>query len=170
MAECKLREWCLDDAHDMVKAINNKNVQDNLRDGLPFPYTQEDACDFIKMVLASEKDKSFVFAITVGDRAVGSIGAERMGNIHNRTAEIGYYISEEYWGQGIGTAAVKQICSYVFETTDIVRLFAEPYAYNAASRRILEKAGFSCEGVLKKNAYKNGKILDMVMYALVKEE
>ncbi len=81
---------------------------------------------------------------------------------------MGYYVSEEYWGKGIATSAVKQACQYVFENTDIVRIFAEPFASNIASCRILEKNGFTCEGILKSNAIKNNKIMDMKMYSLVK--
>ena len=66
------------------------------------------------------------------------------------------------------TYAVKELCRYIFETTDILRIFAEPFAYNTGSCRVLEKAGFQCEGVLKSNAFKNGKVLDMKMYALTR--
>ena len=81
---------------------------------------------------------------------------------------MGYYIAEPYWGKGIGTSAVAAICQTVFENSDIIRIFAEPFAYNLASRRILEKNGFVCEGILRKNAVKNGKILDMMMYSLIR--
>ena len=59
-----------------------------------------------------------------------------------RTAELGYYIAERYWGKGIMTEAVKQICGHVFDKSDILRIYAEPFAYNTASCRVLEKAGF----------------------------
>ena len=108
------------------------------------------------------------FAITLDDKAIGSIGVFRKDNIHSRTAEIGYYISETFWGKGIGTNAVKQVCEYIFENTDIIRIFAEPFAYNTASCRILEKTGFEYEGTLRKNAVKNGLVLDMKLYSLVK--
>ena len=72
---------------------------------------------------------------------------------------MGYYVSEYYWGNGIGTSAVKQTCNYVFENTDIIRIFAEPFAHNAASCRILEKSGFEYEGTLRNNAVKNGVVL-----------
>lgn len=100
---------------------------------------------------------------------VGSIGVFRRENIHFRTAEIGYYIAESHWGKGIGTNALKQICQKVFETTDIVRIFAEPFSDNLASCHILEKAGFQREGTLRKNAIKNGQFKDMQMYALIKD-
>lgn len=166
--ECSLRQWRIEDAADLAAAIDNQNVQENLRDGLPYPYTESDAVDFIRSMLAAEKDSVFSFAIVVKDKVVGSIGAFRKENIHSKTAEIGYFIAEPYWGRGIGTSAVKQICEYVFEHTDIIRLFAEPFARNAASCRILEKSGFTCEGTLRSNAFKNGRVLDMKMYALLK--
>lgn len=131
-------------------------------------WTPEDAEEFIAAMLLADKTKTFAFAITVNDTVVGSIGVFRCENIHDRTAEMGYYLGEPYWGKGIGTDAVKQTCDYVFEHSDILRIFAEPFAYNAASCRILEKAGFQFEGLLRSNAVKNGKVLDMKMYALIR--
>jgi RimJ/RimL family protein N-acetyltransferase len=166
--ECKIRPWQLTDAPDLASALNNKKILDNLRDGLPYPYTEKDAEGYISMMLHAEKDKAYPFAITVEDKTIGSIGAFRKDNIHSRTAEMGYYIAEPYWGQGLGTSAVQQLCAYIFENTDIIRIFAEPFAYNTASCRILEKAGFTYEGTLRKNAVKNGVILDMKLYSRIK--
>jgi RimJ/RimL family protein N-acetyltransferase len=156
------------DAHDLAEALNNKKILDNLRDGLPYPYTENDAKDFIEAMLHADKNKTYAFAITVDDQAIGSIGVFRKENIHAKTAEMGYYIAERYWGKGIGTNAVKQMCRYVFENTDIIRIFAEPFAQNAASCRVLEKAGFAYEGTLRKNAVKNGEVLDMKMYSVIR--
>lgn len=119
-------------------------------------------------MLSSDKDSTFAFAITLDDKVIGSIGVFRQDNIHSRTAEMGYYIGEPYWGNGYMTNAIKQVCQYVFENTDIIRIFAEPFAHNTASCRALEKAGFKCEGILKSNAVKCGSIIDMKMYALVR--
>ena len=113
---------------------------------------------------------STTFAVTVDDKVIGSIGVFRQGNIHRLTAELGYYISEEYWGNGIMTEAVKQICEYVFRNSDIIRIYAEPFSYNTASCRVLEKAGFQFEGLLRHNAIKNNKVIDMKMYSLIKEQ
>jgi RimJ/RimL family protein N-acetyltransferase len=167
--KCRIRPWRLEDASDLAAAVNNKNILDNLRDGLPYPYTAEDAGEYISAMLAADQEKTYAFAITVDDKAVGSIGVFRRDNIHRQTAEMGYYVSEAYWGQGIGTSAVRQVCAYVFEHTDILRIFAEPFAHNIGSCRVLEKSGFVCEGTLRKNAVKNGAVLDMKMYARVKE-
>lgn len=165
--QCAIREWNIEDAANLAEMLNNKKVLDNLRDGLPYPYTEADARDYIEAMLSADKNRTFAFAITVDDKAVGSIGVFRGDNIHARTAEMGYYIGEPYWGKGIGTSAVTQVCEYIFEHTDIIRIFAEPFAHNTASCRILEKSGFQCEGILRSNAVKNGKVVDMKMYARI---
>ena len=167
--DCIIREWRLEDKSDLSAMLNNKNILNNLRDGLPYPYTINDAEEYIAAMLSADKTKTFAFAIVVNDVVVGSIGVFRCDNIHSRTAEMGYYIGESYWGNGLGTSAVKQICKYIFESTDIIRIFAEPFAYNTASCRVLEKAGFQLEGILHNNAVKNGNVLDMKMYALIKK-
>ena len=164
-----IREWQTDDAKSLAYTLNNKVIMNNLRDGLPFPYTEKDALYFINLCLNADKNEQFNFAITYNGEVVGSIGATRQPNIHYKTAELGYYIGQPFWGKGITTAAVKQICSYVFENTDIIRIYAEPFARNTASCKVLEKAGFVCEGTLRSNAVKNGIIEDMRMYSLIKE-
>ena len=167
---CRIRKWKLSDAADLAMAISNKKIQNNLRDGLPYPYTEQDGANFISDMLSVDENETFAFAITVDDKVVGSIGVFRQGNIHRLTAELGYYIAEEYWGRGIMTEAVRQICEYVFDKSDIIRIYAEPFEYNIASCRVLEKVGFQYEGTLRNNAVKNGKIIDMKMYSLLKTE
>lgn len=166
---CKIRKWELSDAADVAKALSNKKIQNNLRDGLPYPYTEQDGTEYISAMLSADENETFAFAVTVDNRAIGSIGVFRQGNIHRLTAELGYYIAEEYWGKGIMPQAIKQICEYVFTKSDIIRIYAEPFAYNIASCRALEKAGFQYEGTLRKNAVKNGKVLDMKMYSKIRE-
>lgn len=164
----RIRKWELTDAADLAAALSNKKVQDNLRDGLPYPYTAEDGSEYISAMLAADENDTFAFAITADGKVIGSIGAFRQTNIHRQTADLGYYIAEEYWGKGIMTEAVGQLCDYVFTHTDMIRIYAEPFAYNVGSCRVLEKAGFQYEGTLRSNAVKNGKILDMKMYSLIR--
>ena len=164
-----IRKWRLEDAKDLAGMLSNKKIQDNLRDGLPYPYTEKDAQAFIQDMLAADSTKTFAFAIINDEnKAIGSIGAFRCENIHRQTAEMGYYLAEEYWGKGIATEAVKQLAEHVFNQTDIMRIFAEPFSTNRGSCRVLEKSGFQFEGTLRKNAVKNGEIKDMQMYALIK--
>ena len=161
---CGIRRWELSDAADLAAALSDKKLLDNLRDGIPYPYTEKDGAEYIKAMLS----EPFAFAVTVNNRAVGSVSVFRGENIHKRTAELGYYLAEEYWGRGIMTNAVKELCEYVFKNSDIIRIFAEPFADNLASCRVLEKAGFELEGTLKCAAVKNGKIIDMKMYSLIR--
>ena len=167
--EIKIRRWKIENKSELAEVLNNRNILNNLRDGVPYPYTENDAADFINAMLSADPDKTFAFAITLDDKVIGSIGVFRQENIHYRTAELGYYIGEKYWGNGYMTEAVKQACGFVFENSDIIRIYAEPFAYNTGSCRVLEKAGFVYEGTLRSNAYKNGNIIDMKMYALVKQ-
>ena len=167
---CTIRKWELSDARDLAAALSNKKIQDNLRDGLPYPYTEKDGADYISAMLSADENETFAFAITVDGKVIGSIGVFRQENIHRQTAELGYYIAEEYWGRGIMTEAVRQICEYVFGKSDIIRIYAEPFAYNTASCKVLEKAGFQYEGTLRNNAVKNGNVIDMKMYSLLKAD
>lgn len=168
--ECVLRNWRMEDAAALAGIIGNRHIQDNLRDGIPFPYTEADARAFLREMMAADPDRLFAFAVEAEGRLVGSIVLTRGQNVHSRTAEVGYYIAESCWGKGVGTAALRQACEWVFAQTDILRIYAEPYAFNAASCRILEKAGFSLEGIMRAHAFKNGRVLDMKLYARIREE
>ncbi len=163
--DCQIRKWNMADKACLSAMLNNKKILDNLRDGLPYPYTLADAEAFIAAMLAADQNKIFPFAIAIHDRAVGSICGFRRNNIYAHSAEIGYYIDESYWGQGLATSAIRQICQFIFQTTDIIRIFAETFANNSASCRALEKAGFQWEGTLHSAACKNGKLLDIKIYA-----
>lgn len=165
---CTIRPWRMSDAMDLAAALSDPAILNNLRDGLPYPYTEKDAEDYITAMLCADKSAVFAYAICLEDRAVGSIGAFRQSNIHFRTAELGYYLAREYWGRGIVTEAVRQLCERVFAQTDILRIYAEPFSDNVGSRRVLEKAGFQLEGILCRNACKNGRVLDMALYALTR--
>ncbi len=165
MEGCAIRPWRLQDAADLVGLINNRRVQDNLRDGIPYPYGLQDAKDYLTGVLARDPHQVYAFAITWQGQLAGSISATRGGNIHCRTAELGYYLGEAFWGRGIATAAVELLCQHLFAQTDLLRIFAEPFGENLASCQVLEKAGFQLEGILRCNAVKNGVVRDMKLYA-----
>ena len=164
-----IRPWEADDAPVIVEALSDTGVTDNLRDGLPEPYTEADARDYIAFAQTAGEG-AYAFAIVADGETVGSIQLTRQQNIHRRTAELGYYVVRRRWGSGICTEAVRQICRFAFENTDLLRVFAEPFAENAASCRVLEKAGFKLEGVLRQNAVKNGEVRDMRLYSLVRED
>ncbi len=113
--------------------------------------------------------EGFAFAIAADGKAVGSISLSRGSNLTRQTAELGYYLAEPYWGRGLATEAVRQICRYAFDHSDILRIYAEVFESNAASCRVLEKAGFKLEGRLRCGVVKNGRALNTRLYALVRK-
>ena len=104
--QVSIRKWKKSDAASLADALSNRKVLNNLRDGLPYPYTEKDALDYIIFILSSDPNDIFAYAIDIDGTAVGSIGAFRQGNIHCRTAELGYYLAEKYWGKGVMTDVV----------------------------------------------------------------
>ncbi len=161
-----IRSWKIDDAPAIVKYANNKNIWRYLRDVFPHPYTLSEAEDFLKKVKAHDPQR--VFAISTEKEAIGAIGMVIGKNVHRYAAELGYWLAEPFWNKGIMTRAVQLIADYAFENLNLYRIYAEPYDGNDASVRVLEKAGFQYEGRLKSSVYKNGKLIDQLLYARVK--
>lgn len=143
---CQLRKWRMEDAADLAGVISNPRILENLRDGIPYPYTETDGREFITAMLSVNEQDIFAFAITVQDQVIGSISASRQSNIHSRTAELGYYLAEEYWGQGIATEAVQQICEYVFFHSDILRILRSHLHTTWLRSAYLKKQVFSTRG------------------------
>ncbi|MBN2110028.1 MAG: GNAT family N-acetyltransferase [Methanosarcinaceae archaeon] len=167
--EFTLRPWKDEDAERLAIIANNKKVSNCLRDGFPYPYSIDDAKGFI--YLARQSEVNFVgFAIDIDGVLVGSVGTYPKDDVHRKNMEIGYFLAEEYWGRGIMTNVVKCMIQYIFENFGIVRIYAEPFASNTASRRVLEKAGFRQEGVLKNSIIKDGVVQDSCIYAILREE
>lgn len=88
---CNIRKWKLSDAKDLAMALSNRKIQDNLRDGLSYPYTEQDGMDYISSMISADENETFAFAITADDKVVGSIGVFRQENIHRQTAGLGLY-------------------------------------------------------------------------------
>ena len=170
MPDVMLRHWTMEGAPALAAIMNNQDLQARLRDGIPFPYTKGDAEDFLRGALDAQGNSQYMFAIIYGDEVVGNVVVLGKDNVHSHTGEMGYCLAESHWGRGIMTEAVRQMCGYIFSQTDIIRIFAEPFASNGASCRILEKAGFQLEGTLRQNVLKDGKILDTKLYAILKAE
>ena len=164
-----LRPWSIRDAAKLASIANNKNIADNLRDSLPFPYSLNDARNWLNTILPENFPPRF-FAITSDKEVVGSIGIVSKSNIYRKNVEIGYFLTQEVWGKGITTKAIKATTSYAFKEFDIVRVYAEPFADNHGSRKALEKAGFTLEATFKRNVIKNGIIKDSCIYSVLKED
>lgn len=163
LKSCKIREWNSGDAGYVVRYANNRNIWRNLRDAFPNPYTLEDARSFIRYAVFGHPVTHF--AIDVEGKAVGSIGIVLKSDVYRRTAEIGYWLGEPLWGQGIATEAVSGLTEYAFAHFDLVRMYAGVFEWNPGSMRVLEKSGYTFEARLRKNAFKDGQIIDELIYA-----
>ena len=162
--EFNIRPWAPTDLASLVRHANNWNVAKNMTDKFPFPYSEHDGRNFI--AFATQGEPRHIFAIEVDGQAVGGIGIHPQDDIHRRSAELGYWLAEPFWGQGIISAAIKQAVDFAFQTYDIDRVFARPFGTNAGSQRVLEKNGFMLESRFEKTLVKNGELLDELIYAV----
>jgi len=162
---CKIRSWRTEDAEPLVRHADNVNVWRNLRDRFPHPYTMEEAQRWLTQAVSSEPETDF--AIVFGGEAVGGIGFTLGSDVERLSAEVGYWLGEGVWGRGIATAALRAVTPWAVSMFDLRRIFAVPFSDNIGSARVLEKAGFVKEGVMRCAAVKDGQLKDQVLYAFV---
>ncbi len=160
---CVLRPLVEADAPALARHADDGEVWLNLRDRFPHPYTLDDALAYVAAVAARPVQTSF--GIVVDGEAAGSVSLMVGDDIARRTAEIGYWLGREFWGRGIVTDAVVAATRHGFEQLGMHRVFAVPFARNAASGRVLEKAGYGREGLMRRSALKDGEVLDQWLYA-----
>ncbi len=126
-----------------------------------------DAHDWLDMVVDRQPETNF--AIAVAGEAVGGIGFTLQPDVARRSAEVGYWLGESFWGRGIATEALKAVTDYAFTNYDLCRIFAHVFDWNRASTRVLEKAGYTFEGRLRKSVTKDGQTIDQLMYAVIRD-
>jgi RimJ/RimL family protein N-acetyltransferase len=160
-----LREFQAEDRDALVNLANNANIANNLGDGFPHPYSIEAADKFIKD--AQESSPTTRFCIEKNGVYVGNIGLHPNVDIYRKNAEVGYFIGEPYWGQGIASQAVKMMVDYGFQVLKMHRIEAGVFDYNIASKKVLENAGFEFEGTAKQSVFKNGSFHDEFKYAIL---
>ena len=162
---CAIRPWRESDAASLVAHANNINVAKYLRDRFPHPYARKDAHEFLRYAAASPDPSNL--AIEVDGAAVGAIGYVPGSDVERFSAEVGYWLGEAYWGRGIVTEAVVMLTEFAFTRLNLLRLFALPFADNIASARVLEKAGYVREAVLRSSCVKYGVPRDQLLYARI---
>jgi [ribosomal protein S5]-alanine N-acetyltransferase len=161
-----LRGWNLSDTASLQKHANNPKISAYLMDRFPYPYTMEKAVEWVNNL---QGQHPFInFALAVDDEVVGGLGFELKDDVYRKTALLGYWLSEDHWGKGIMTKAVSLGVDYAFANLDLVRIQAGVLSKNPASMRVLEKAGFVKEGVMRNAVIKHGEILDEHLYAILK--
>lgn len=161
-----IRNFAQADALSLSRYADNPKIAINLRDAFPSPYTLVDAENFLARV--SSQSTITTFAIATENEAIGSIGLMIGQDVHRFSAELGYWLAEPFWGKGIMSSAVVTVVQYGFESLRLNRIYAEPYHTNPASIRVLQKAGFEYEGRMRANVVKKGKILDQLLYAIIR--
>ena len=163
-----IRAWNINDLDNLVKHANNQNISKFMTDAFPYPYTKEHGEKFIEMAVSHHPTR--LFAIIVDNEAVGGIGIHPQTDIMRKNAELGYWLSEEHWGKGIITNAIKEMVTYAFENFEITRIYARPFGNNIASQKVLQKAGLQLEARLKNTIYKNNEYLDELIFSIRKSD
>nr|WP_294947531.1 GNAT family protein [uncultured Mucilaginibacter sp.] len=157
-----LRNWRESDAPVMQRLADNPKIAANLYNRFPSPYTLADAEFFIGINIDQEPPTTFV--IDVDGEFAGTIGITMRDDVFSKSPLFGYWLGEPYWGRGIMTEAARLVTQYAFQTFDFICLQAGVFSYNPASMRVLEKAGYVKQGVLKGAVFKNGEIIDEHLY------
>ena len=165
--EIKLRKWNIQDIQPLALLANNPNIANYLRDIFPYPYRTEDAALFVQLCQQADPNIDLPFAIILDGFLVGSIGLTRQTDVKRKSAELGYWIGEQYWNKGIATQAVKQVCEISRSQWNINRIYSEVFSNNPASCRVLQKSGFQQEGLLRKSIFKNGIFLDSILFSKI---
>src|SRR5688572_29240224 len=163
------RTWRSRDVEALCRHANNRKIWNNLLDRFPHPYTKRDAERWIELNLAT-LSATLNFAIERDGEAIGGVGVDRRSDVRTGTGEIGYWVAEPFWGQGIATAAVHFITEYAFRAFPFVRLQASVFDSNPASARVLEKAGYTFEGRLRRAYTKDGRVGDLLVYARLRDD
>ena len=167
LQSCVIRPWSLSDAVAVQRYANNRKIWLNLRDIFPHPYTLDDAHAFLGYV--TNEQPTTTFALAMPSEAIGCIGLQLGRDVHRKTAELGYWLGEPFWGRGIMSEAVAAFTHCAFGMYDLERIYAQPFANNPASARVLEKAGFVFEARLRASVFKDNKLLDSLLYARVRD-
>jgi [ribosomal protein S5]-alanine N-acetyltransferase len=162
---CRVRAWLKTDAEPLAEHANNIKVAGNLRDRFPHPYTVKDARSFLRQAIAAKDPTNL--AIEADGVAAGAIGYVPGRDVERFSAEIGYWLGEAFWGRGIVTEALQLVTRHAFDEMNFLRLFALPFADNVGSVRVLEKAGYVREGLLRCSSVKFGMPRDQYLFARV---
>ena len=166
LGDLQIRSWRKSDLDALVRHANNPKIASNLRDQFPHPYTRRDGIDYLEFVREQKPERNF--ALQYEGEAIGGLGFQLGLDISRISAEMGYWLSESFWGRGFASRAAKAASDWAFEQYKLTRVFALVFSHNAASVRVLENAGFQREGIMRRSALKNGVVLDQFLYAKVR--
>jgi RimJ/RimL family protein N-acetyltransferase len=165
---CTLRPWRISDRDSLLRHANNRHIWRNLRDRFPHPYDEAAAAAWLGFA-AGDPPPEGAWAIDVGGEAIGGLGLDRQPDVNRCGAEIGYWLAEPFWGRGIATSAVRTATAHALSQAELWRVFAPVFPWNSASRRVLEKAGYTLEATLRRSGVKDGIVIDELIYARTRD-
>jgi RimJ/RimL family protein N-acetyltransferase len=154
----QIRPWQKQDAQALAAIANNRKIWNNVRDQLPNPYTVMDALQWMNHIKDQKPEQHQ--AILYNGLVVGNIGCKLQEDVYRKSIEIGYFVGEPYWGKGIATEAIKLFVQHLIEKFQPIRIYAEVFAYNQSSMKVLQKNGFFLESIRRNAAIKNNEIVD----------
>lgn len=163
-----LRYPTLDDVDSITHFANDEAISKFTF--VPYPYCQQDAIDFIELADNERKNETglhFGIELKETKKIIGMIGLNIINHVHLRT-EVGYWVARNFWGQGIALEALNLMVEHCFYDKNLERVYAFVRPDNVASWKLLEKAGFEREGLLKKLMKKDGVRYDHYIYGKVK--
>lgn len=163
----QIRGFCDADIDGLCRSFGDPKVTRMLRE-IPSPYTRTHAREWVEVTRDERPLRHF--AIAKDCELIGGVGFKFQAGVYSHTAEIGYWLNEPYWGQGIATEVVRTMTAYAFDHFDLVRVFAQVFESNPASARVLEKVGYQLDGRLRKNVDKDGRLLDELVYSRLCDE
>ena len=129
------------------------------------PLSTDDEAEWVE----ETNDEGVSLLVCIGDNPVGTIGLSDVNELWGR-AEVGYWLAPEAWGEGYATEATELLVTYGFDQLRFNKIVAHAFAFNAASRRVLEKVGFTEEGVHRQEAFVDGEYVDIHSYGLLVRE
>ena len=165
-----LRTYRMSDALEVTRHLRSRAVTRYTY--MPHPYTVDDYFEFMRRIRSPKaRANNIVFAIAdkLSGKVIGAVGVHRI-DLKNRSAEIGYWLGQPYWGKGIVVEAVNRIVEYLFRERKLQRVFARVWHPNTRSARVLEKAGFTLEGRLRRDIFRNHRWMDVLVFGLLRED
>lgn len=166
--EVVLEPWGRHHKDGLLAAADDERVTTYMTDQFPFPYTPEDADEWIG--LCEAQDPPLSFAVLIDGVVIGGAGSAPRGDVLSGTSEIGWWLTPRYWNRGITTSVVRRYIEYCFADLDLHRVDAGVFEPNAASARVAEKAGMRLEGIAPDGYSKRGQLFDRWQYGLARRD
>lgn len=154
------------DIEQLIKYLNDKEIFNNTL-LIPFPYTKEDGEYFVNLCEKKRKKHGKLTDWAIRDKnkkLIGGCGFQMKYKRSLKKDEIGYWLARPYWNKGIMTTVVNKLCEIGFGKFGLTRIEATVFIHNDASCRVLKKAAFKLEGILRKSVKKRNKLIDVKKY------